>query len=174
LKGSQSSALYHEDGTDTLYTATGESVRYNLPANFGLGLSLQGKRSIIALDAKFAQWSKANFANEEIPLRDTWRFSAGYTYHGNPNATNYLGLIGLRTGVYAQNHYLQLNEHNLKMWGASFGASFPAFDNRSSINITYGFDQMGTVESGLVRQQSHTLTLDIVIRDLWGIKRKFD
>ncbi len=86
----------------------------------------------------------------------------------------YLGLIALRTGVYAQNHYLNLKDNNLKMWGWSLGASFPAFDNRSSINLTYGLDQMGTVDSGLVRQRSQTLTLDVVIRDLWGIKRKFD
>jgi hypothetical protein len=175
ITGKQSSSLY--DGNeiaDTLHTSTGESVDYSLPASFGMGLGLHSKRSVIAADLKYTNWSNASFSNEESSFTDTWRASAGYCYKGNPDAMNYFGLISFRAGAYAQNHYLNLEGNNLKAWGFSCGASLPAFDNRSSINLTYGYDQLGTTASGLIKQQSQTFTIDIVIRDLWGIKRKFD
>lgn len=174
LKAQQSSSLYDDDGADTLYTAEGETVHYKLPSSFGLGLALEGSRSIFAADVKHTSWSKAQFAKEDVILTDTWRLSAGYHYKGNPDAMNYIGLVSLRAGAYVQNHQLTIHDNNLKAWGGSLGASFPAFDNRSAVNLVYNFDQLGTTTSGLIRQQSHTLSLEIVIRDLWGIKRKFD
>jgi hypothetical protein len=50
----------------------------------------------------------------------------------------------------------------------------PMFDNRSSINISYSFDSFGTTQHGLILQQSQHIMFDVVIRDLWGVRRKFD
>jgi hypothetical protein len=167
-------SLYNSDEADTLYTATEENVNYRLPDSYGIGVGLHSRRSIVAADLKFTNWSYGAFSNEEVTLTDTWRLSAGYYYKGNPEPASYLGSMSFRTGVYAQNHFLAPKGNTLNMWVFSMGAALPAFDNRSSINLTYGYDRLGTRDACLIKQQAHNFTIDVVIRDLWEIKRKFD
>jgi hypothetical protein len=111
---------------------------------------------------------------QETTLQDTWKFSVGYMYKGNPDATNYWGSVSLRAGFYTQSYYQVIKENVLPWWGMSLGVSLPVFDNRSSINLTYGLDQMGTLNNDLILQRSQKIMFDVIIRDLWGIKRKFD
>ena len=166
---------YLVDGSsDTLNTSKATKLKYTLPASLGVGLSLQTPRSIVAGDLKFENWREADFPEEETSFLDSWKFSAGYMYKGNPEAMGYLGSISLRTGFYLQNYYLRLKEHALPWWGMSFGLSLPVFDNRSSINLTYSFDQLGTLQDGLILQRSQKIMFDVIVRDFWGRKRRFD
>lgn len=173
MKGKQTGALY-DASADTLNQTNGETVTYRIPRSAGLGVGLHSKRSIIATDLRYTNWTQAEFSNQKLSFRDTWRFSAGYLYRGNPNAESYLGLISLRSGFYVQPYQLNLKGNNFAVWGASVGLSMPAFDNKSSINLTYSIDRLGTTQDGLISQKVGKIMVDIVIRDLWGIKRKFD
>jgi hypothetical protein len=173
LKGSEKSTLFDEN-SDTLNISTGNDKEYNLPAYAGIGLSLQTKRFTHAVDLKYEDWTSAHFADQEVAFQDTWKLSAGSVYKGNPEANHYFGLMSVRAGFYFQNYYLTLNKTTLPNWGLSAGISLPVFDNRSSINLTYNYDQLGTVSNDLIKQQSNKIMFDLVIRDLWGIKRKFD
>lgn len=173
LTGTQQNILYDQN-TDTLRSTNGKSVKYKLPRNAGMGLSWQSKRYTIAADLKYENWSTAQYANEEITFQDTWRFSAGYLYRGNPDAENYFGLISLRTGLNVQQNPLILKGTRSPLWGASAGISLPMFDGKSALNLTYSFDQFGTLENNLILQRAQKFMLDIVIRDLWGGKRKFE
>lgn len=173
LKGKQTGNLY-DANADTLSHTNGETVTYRLPRSAGLGVGLHSKRSIFAADLRYANWTQAEFSNQEVAFRDTWRFSGGYVYRGNPNAENYFGLIQLRSGFYVQPYQLDLKGNNFAVWGASVGLSMPAFDNKSSINLSYSIDRLGTTKDGLIKQNVGKIMVDIVIRDLWGIKRKFD
>lgn len=163
------------NNSDTLNNYKGDDLRYRLPRNGGIGLALHSKRSIIATDLKFENWKDdASFPDDEVTFEDTWKFGVGYTYKGNPDATNFLGLIGLRTGFYTQNYNLRINGVNFQQWGFAGGLSIPVFDNKSSINLTYTYDNLGTTKNSLIQQRSQKIALEIVMRDLWGIRRKFD
>jgi hypothetical protein len=171
--GKQISDLYDNLG-DTLHHSNGGEIHYRMPPSAGLGLGLQAKRSVIAADLKYTRWTDAIFPADETTFRDTWKFSAGYAYHGNPDGTNYWSVVGLRGGFYIQNYQLELKNNHVPLWGFSMGLSFPVFDNRSSINLTYATDQLGTLNDGLILQRSQRFMLDIVIRDIWGMKRRVD
>jgi len=173
LSGSEKAALYNES-SDTLSTSTGKTKSYSIPASAGVGLSFQTKRFTYATDLKYQDWHSADFSDQDVSFQDTWRFSAGAVYHGNPNSEKYLDYVSLRAGVYAQNYYLTLNKTTLPNWGVSAGLSLPVFDNRSAINITYNYDRLGTLKNDLILQQSNKFMIDLVIRDLWGVRRKFD
>ncbi|MBT1689539.1 hypothetical protein [Dawidia soli] len=173
LHGKQEGALY-DAAADTLDSGTGDRLTYTLPASLGGGLSLRSKRSTIAADLVFENWSNAKYDKQDLVFQDTWRFSAGYIYHGNPNAENYFGLASLRAGFYVQDYALKLSGQNLPVWGLSGGISLPVFDGRSAVNLTYNYDRLGTTERNLVLQKSQKFMIDLVIRDMWGIKRKFD
>lgn len=161
-------------GADTLQQISGDKKTYAIPAAYGFGIAYHTPRSVFASDVRNENWSNATLSEDNISLVDSWKFSAGYTYRGNPNALNYLGLVSVRTGFYAQNSHLVIKGTNLTGWGLSAGLSFPMFDGKSSLNLTYQFDKFGTVDNNLVLQQSQKIMFDVVIRDLWGIKRKFD
>lgn len=173
LSGRQKITLL-DGGNDTLNSATGDRITYKLPPSAGVGLGLHSKQSIIALDVRYKKWTNAKFGEDDLIFADTWRYSVGYAYKGNQNAESYLGLIGLRAGFYAENYYLKLKGNTLPNWGFSAGISVPVFDNRSSINLTYSFDYLGTTRDQLIQQKSQKIALDIVMRDLWGYRRKFD
>jgi hypothetical protein len=173
LHGSQEGSLY-DAASDTLDSGKGKRLTYALPASLGGGLSLRSKRSTIATDLIFENWSAAKYEGQDVSFQDTWRFSAGYIYHGNANAEHYLGAASLRAGFYVQDYSLKLSGQSLPTWGLSGGISLPVFDGRSAVNLTYNYDKLGTTNRNLVLQQSQKFMIDIVIRDMWGIKRKFD
>lgn len=173
LSGTRTGKLYNADG-DTLRSINEGSVQYNLPPSVGFGLSLQGERSVIAADIKFENWSEADLANDDMILQDAWKFSGGYYNKGNPNGDSYLNAVGWRGGAHVENFYQLLNGEGILNWGISAGLSFPVFDGKSSLNLTYSFDKIGTVTDGLIEQQSHKFMFDVVIRDLWGGKRAID
>jgi len=166
---------YLIDGSlDTLATSTGDELKYEVPSSVGVGLSFQTKRSIVAGDLKFENWRDINSENQDADFEDVWKFSMGYMYKGDPDAMNYVGAVSLRAGFHLQNYYLRIKNTDLPWWGFSAGISLPMFDNRSSVNITYSFDQFGTINKGLLLQHSQQIMFDVVIRDLWGARRKFD
>lgn len=173
LKG-KSELTLTDINNDTLTTYKGGNTHYRLPQNAAVGISLKSKRSLIASDLKFTDWSGASYSNQDVHFQDTWKFSAGYSYLGNENAENYFGLVGFRTGISYQQYHQNVNGQNLNLWGAAFGLSLPISDGRSSINLTYNYDQIGTLRNDLILHQSHKFVVDIVIRDIWGVKRKFD
>jgi hypothetical protein len=173
LSGKQENTLLYSLDTLNNYTDPNR-LNYRLPASGGVGLSFNTPRSILAYDMKFTNWTNAKFGDQNVDFRDTWRYSVGYSYLGNPRATKLLDATIIRTGFYIEDYYLKLKGNTFPMWGFSLGVSVPAFDNRSSINLTYSLDRFGTTNDQLIKQQSQKVIVGIVIRDLWGIKRKFD
>lgn len=175
LTGTRTGKLYDSEG-DTLKSISDANVNYTLPASAGLGLSLQSQRFLWAADVKYENWSNADLADNDLILQDVWKFSGGFMYKGNVSADDYFSFsaVGLRGGVHAENFYQKFNGINVINWGMSAGFSFPVFDGKSAIHFTYAFDKIGTVSDGLILQNSHKFMLDVVIRDLWGGKRRFD
>lgn len=173
LKG-KSNLTLQDANFDTLTHYKGKGVEYKLPKYIGAGISLSSKRSTVATDVKFTSWSQAAYLHQDIAFRDTWKFSAGYAYYGNDYAEGYVGTIGFRMGFHFQQHYLILKGANMNAWGATVGLSLPVSEGRSLVNITYSFDQLGTLRNNLILHQAQKIGIDFVVRDIWGIKRKFD
>ncbi|HEY9045323.1 MAG TPA: hypothetical protein VIN08_05485 [Ohtaekwangia sp.] len=171
--GKQKSSLY-DSNADTLTSATGKKLTYKLPMSAGIGVGLHSRLSVLAADLRYTKWTSANFSDQELVFQDTWKLSAGYLYKGNPNAESYFGLASLRAGFYVQQYQLKLDGTSFPSWGLSGGVSLPVFDGKSAVNLTYSYDRLGTTTNGLILQNSQKIMIDVVIRDLWGIKRKFD
>jgi hypothetical protein len=166
--------LFTTSNSDTLSSKNGESLTYRLPRTVGTGLALHGKYSILSFDMTFQQWSQGSFEQQDIIMNDSWRIAMGYSYSGRPEDDSYLKNIGFRMGWYYQPYYLQLSGQTKPNYGLSTGISLPMKDYRSSINLTYSYDLLGTKTEGLILQKSQKIMFEVIIRDLWGVKRKFD
>lgn len=158
---------------DTLYTKELSVSDYVLPPQWGVGISYQSGMSVFAADVKFKEWRKASI-DEDINLRNTTRLSMAYEYKGKSKPVNYFNVIAFRTGLYVQNNYLSVNDSPFNEWGFTLGAGFPVSGNSGLVNISYSRNYSGILNRNMVKQQSQVIVLDFVIRDLWGIRRKFD
>lgn len=173
LKGTRKGLLSTESG-DTLASIASSTVRYKLPPVLGAGLAIRSKYSTIALDAKLTTWTKAEFADENPTLNDSWRISAGYVYGGNPHGTKFIDFVSMRAGVFYENYYMTLKNKNFANLGFNAGIAVPVLDGKSTINFNYANERLGTVSNGLILQHSHRFMIDVVIRDIWGVRRRFD
>lgn len=173
FKATQKNYLYN-GSLDTLNAAKGDKLEYSTPVSIGAGLALHALRSVIATDVKLEKWSDVNLQDDDVTFDDVWKISMGYMYKGNPDGVSYLSAISVRAGFYVQNYYVRVNGNQMPWWGITAGISIPVFDNRSSININYSFNQLGTLSDGLILQRSQQIMFDVIVRDLWGAKRKFD
>ncbi len=162
-----------ETAGDSLAIAEKEVNDYVLPSEIGAGISFQTSRSLIAADLSYKIWDDAVVENN-LQLRNTLRASLGYEYKGNPKATNYWEFIMIRSGFYVQQNYLVLKNSPFNEWGFTLGLGLPVSDNRGTISVSYNYNQSGTTANKLIAQTAHVLVLDLAIRDLWFIKRKFD
>jgi hypothetical protein len=158
---------------DTLFYEEGISSYYKLPQTISAGLSYQTPTSSIAVDARYKTWSTAKL-EEDLTLTNTLRLSAGYEYRGKRNPVKYVDLIAWRAGVYAQNNYFILKDTPFQEWGFVAGLGFPIAGNRALLNLTYNFNKTGTTDSKLIEHRAHIIGFDLVIRDLWGIRRRVD
>lgn len=136
-------------------------------------VAYRSQRSTIASDLKLKNWSNAQL-DQGLALQNTARLSIGYEYKGNPKSEKYLGIIALRSGVYTQNNYFVLKNTPFREWGFSLGAGLPISSNRGMLNLSYNYNRTGTTEKKLIEQSAQVFMLDIIFRDLWGIRRKFD
>lgn len=172
LNGTQQTSVVNLN-LDTLIKSPRLNTQYRLPPSYGGGIALKTKRSTLAVDFRFYDWKKAVMNDFNAVYQNSYRYSVGYEYRGDPYALKYLNLISVRAGFFIQDYPLVLNT-SFKTWGYNIGLGLPLDSYRASINVNYSFTQLGTTQAGLVREQSGKLVLDFIIRDIWGIKRVFD
>jgi hypothetical protein len=131
------------------------------------------KRLVLAADISFQNWKNAKLASGLIS-KNVIRYSFGVEHKGNLETSNYLNAISLRGGFHSEDYYLIIRNTQLSSWGYSLGAGLPLNGNFATVNLNYFYTSFGTNSNGLVKQQSNRFSVDVIIRDIWGIKRKFD
>ncbi len=149
------------------------SIDYTLPKQYGAGFSYMRKRIVLAADVTFQEWTKAKLENGTI-TKDVFRYSFGGEYKGNLETSNYLKAISWRAGFHTQDYYIIVRNTQLSSTGYTFGAGLPLNGNFATINVNYSITNFGTTTNGLVQQESNKISVDVIIRDIWGIRRKFD
>ena len=172
LSGTQQTSIVNSN-LDTLKKTDKFNTSYRMPPVYGSGLGIKSGRSTMAVDVHKINWKSAVLNDGQI-YQDTWKYSVGYEYRGDLTAIKYRSAISLRAGAFVQDYPVVLKNAPFKTWGYTVGISLPLDGYRASININYAFTQLGTIQAGLVRENSNRLVLDFIIRDIWGVKRKLD
>jgi hypothetical protein len=172
LTGSQQTSIVNPN-FDTLQKTDKVKRDFRLPPSYGGGISLKTNRSTLAVDLHLAEWKKAVLNDNQV-YQNSFKYSMGYEYRGDLTSVKYLNAISLRAGAFVQDYPVLVKNTSFRTWGYTIGISLPLDNYRASMNINYSFTQLGTLQGGLVKEQSTKLVVDFVIRDIWGIKRKFD
>lgn len=173
LNTSSQKSFYSQSGTDTISFAQKSIGQYRLPRKVGGGISFQTPASTIAWDVVFEQWSRGKLENN-VSLQNTLRLSVGYEYKGKQAGTNYIDMIRIRTGFYVQENYLVIDKTPFNEWGFTVGLGLPVNYQQATIGVSYNYNNSGTLQHDLIKQQASVFVFDITVRDLWGIKRKIE
>lgn len=168
---------FHPEGKDQLV----------LPTKIGVGLSYHKINKLeINADYYYAGWSnsKTNFVDnpdgtsgyqKDPYVTNLTRFSAGIEYIPDAfSIRSKLKRVKYRAGIHQENSYLEINNHQIKEIGISFGAGIAFPKSNSTANFAVEFGKKGTTNYDLVRQNYMKVSLYLSLWDRWFMKRQYD
>ncbi|HEY0740264.1 MAG TPA: hypothetical protein VGD40_02345 [Chryseosolibacter sp.] len=153
---------------DTLI-AKAEKKTFTTPESIGLGLATTLGQFAISSDLSFTKW-----ADVGPGYTNALRGRLSFQYYGKRNPESYLDMISVRAGFSVEENYLVIRQTQFLTSCASAAIGFPVARNSGSLILSYSMLKNGTTDNGLIYERAHGISIDLVFRDLWGIKRKFD
>lgn len=155
-----------------------------LPSKLGIGLSYSYK-DIVTVTGEYSRqdWSGTDIVNSYFStgLYESFRF--GIELYPAPlkvnQRLNYFDRIRYRVGGRQTKSYLNYGSQNISSWGLSAGLGLPIKNSRklfsgTTFNIGYSFDQKGTTNNGLIKENNHVVTFGLTLHDFWFLKPKYD
>ena len=161
----------------------GDSTEGNvtLPSNYRFGLSLDnGSNLTVAADFAGYKWSDfKGFEGQNDNLRDSYRIAIGGEYTPDANAIDsYFKRIMYRGGAYYSQTPYELNGKEITDKGVTVGAMFPIGISTIyylyQLNVSLGYGQRGTTESGLVKEDYLQFGIGFTVNSRWFIKRRVE
>jgi hypothetical protein len=167
------------DNETTIKTGTGTEVlksriyKYKIPQNIGVGLAVRKDFFMAGVDFERSNWNGIDFNNSLVRTRNSNRYSFGVEFPslGIRKGTSKMFLF--RFGAEYRESYLIIDNIPISYRAVTFGTGIPLNGALSTINISLELGQNGTIRKDLFRETFFTLHLDMSLRDLWFIKRKY-
>jgi len=164
-----------EDG-DILKNETDVLDDFIMPSSLSAGLAYEINSTLcFALDYSLYKWSDAGYVKYVARLTDCYSINFGMEY--NPvqkkNAT-FWNVIKWRMGGYYEKTYLLLKGNEILDKGITLGTGFPIKRQKSTINISVGLGQLGTLKDGLMKESYGFFNLSLSLHDYWFFRRKFE
>ncbi|MDC6366956.1 MULTISPECIES: OmpP1/FadL family transporter [Flavobacteriaceae] len=149
---------------------------FKLPLELGFGMSLKLKKHFtLTADYKKNFWDATNQSENVGTYRDQDIFAFGLEYLNDPKAYKYLNRIRYRAGFNYDNGYLAINDNKIDGYNITLGFGIPVgIASNSLINLSYSYGTKGQIQNILVKENYHTLTLNLSLEDLWFRKLKIN
>ena len=185
----------HDELLDTIFPDKGKEntdgkykSKVTQPMRIGVGLSLLHNDTWrIAANYTYATHSGLMYEeNPDINLfgssvlyneeNDNMKYSLGFQWLGNRNATQYIRRIGFNAGGYYESGKLILNINNqiqeLNEFGMGIGATFPMRKGRSLLHLSFVYRHFGKLNP--LMRECWTIGLSIGSCETWFQKRKYN
>lgn len=197
LSSTNSSFQYTLDGTRALDTLIGGATsegEFNLPSEFGFGLSY-GKQTENALQAAWAinldyeSYSGSEFSSplSYSPLVDGYKaelggfFTPRYTFKNLERGTGFFNNTEYRFGAFYEKTPINISGTDLYNYGITFGLGLPIRQRNlapgeykvSTLNIGVIAGRRGTFENNLIREEYLSFYLAVTFNDKWFIEYKY-
>ncbi len=150
------------------------SSEINIPRCLGLGLSLTGKRMVLAADYRYQNWSITSDQNNGYSFTDTHKFNCGIAFTPARGAVrSYLEMIEYQAGFSVSNSYLKFSNINPLDLEFTTGVSLPSRKG-GQINIGLSWGKKGNTDNDLIREDYLRLSLSISMVERMFLKRLYD
>ncbi len=151
----------------------GRRSKYSIPRNFGSGLAYERGFFQAGIDFERSLWEGTEFKNSGIRSRNCDRISAGVEFPSfGPNKGTGRMLL-YRVGAEYRESYFIINNTPIDYYALSFGTGIPLKGVLSTVNVSVELGQNGVKKKDLFRENFVTVHLDLSLRDLWFIKRRY-
>jgi hypothetical protein len=147
--------------------------RFIIPQNYGIGLSISKEYFTVGIDYERSIWKDIEFENLYLKTRNSNRYSLGIEFPSMGLNKGTGRMILYRLGAQYQQSYLLIKKIPIDYYALTVGAGLPLKGAISTINISLEVGQNGTTKKDLFRENFFTLHIDLALRDLWFMKRRY-
>ncbi|MFZ0282784.1 MAG: hypothetical protein WAL29_14125 [Bacteroidales bacterium] len=155
-------------------TIKGRSQKYSIPQHFGAGIAFGKEFFRAGIDFERSQWGDISFANPLLRTRNSNRYSFGFEFPSQGLTKGTSRMVFYRFGAEYRDSYLIIDNTPINYRAVSLGAGMPLKGAISVINMSLELGQNGTVTKGLFRETFVTLHIDMSLRALWFMPRKYE
>jgi hypothetical protein len=171
LKTKNVTTIQTETETETLRS---RKVKYSIPQNIGAGFALSKGFFTAGIDYEWSKWEDIKFTNNYLQTRNSNRYSFGVEFPSQGVNKGTGKMIFYRFGGEYCQSYLVIDDTPINYRAITVGAGIPLNGVFSVINVSLELGQNGTTKGGLFRENFVILHLDMSLRNLWFMKRKYD
>lgn len=153
---------------DTIVNDTISKGKITLPQTMGFGLSLKFNQKLtFSADYTIENWSNILNFDDSYSLFNSSAIGLGLEYCKNEEKNS----LRYRIGGYYKNTYLNLNSHQIKQYGGTFGIGIPITSSIINLGLEAGI--RGTTDFSLVEETYILFNLNVSVYDMWFVKSKF-
>ncbi|KGL64080.1 hypothetical protein [Polaribacter sp. Hel1_85] len=153
-----------------------ELDNFELPFSYGLGItSVINKKITTSLDYRKLLWGETNQNqnNESYANQSIYAFGIEYTFA--KDKFKYASNIKYRLGFNYNTGFLKISNQQIDSYFISFGLGLPMKKySNDNFNISYSYGREGTVDSRLIEDNFHKITLNLNFVGKWFNKKKID
>jgi hypothetical protein len=171
LKTQNTTTIQTETETETLRS---RKYKYNIPQNIGAGFALSKGFFSAGIDYEWSNWNDVEFTNNYLQTRNSNRYSFGVEFPSQGLNKGTVKMIFYRFGGEYRQSYLVIDNTPIDYRAITIGAGIPLKGVLSIMNVSLELGQNGTSKNGLFKENFVTLHLDMSLRDLWFMKRKYN
>ncbi len=156
--------------------------RYSLPASWGVGVSYEWDKKLMAeVDFTYQPWKDAKSApilnrEDEVVFDKThfdnrWKVAAGVQYTPKQRGA-YWQRITYRAGGFYNHDYVLVGDNSLRDYGVSLGFGLPAPRSKTMINLGFEWHRREAHPTALIKEDYFNITLGINFNEMWFWKNK--
>jgi hypothetical protein len=147
--------------------------KFSIPQNYGIGFSAEKNYFTVGVDYERSVWKDIEFENLYLKTRNSQRFSVGVEFPSLGINKGTGRMIMYRVGAQYQQSYLVIKKIPIDYYAITIGAGLPLKGAISTINLSLEVGQNGTTKKDLFRENFITLHIDLSLRDIWFMKRRY-
>ena len=166
---------YNKNLLDTLYSTYPPKVKHSMPQSIGGGISWsKGTHYFIGADFVWTNWANyaANGTNDS--LTNAYKIAIGGNYTPNPTSSKFISRITFSLGANYEQTALKLSNIQLNKFGVHWGIQFPVKRTKTSFGAIFEYGQMGTTQSGLIKESYFKISFSIRIHEPWYQQKKLE
>jgi len=150
-----------------------ERHKFTIPQNYGFGFAIEKEYFRIAADYERSNWKDIRFENLYLHTRNSQRYSLGVEFPSQGLNKGTGKMILYRFGAQYRQSYMVIKNIPIDYYSVSMGAGLPLKGAISTVNLSLELGQNGTTKKGLFRENFINLHIDLSLRDLWFMKRRY-
>jgi hypothetical protein len=163
-------------GSQTTTDQGNYNSTYTLPLFYGAGFSIKNNYGFtLASDYRFQKWEGSNANTDNMKYANSRQYAIGIEYQPAIRIPkNYFQRMFYQVGYNYNQSYLRIRGNQINEYAFTAGIGLPIKGERTYFNISFETGNRGKLGNALFKETYNQINLNLVFRDFWFIKSKFD